>query len=773
MGICQRSLVLALACCVNILIGSAHAAQGPWDRTETRTDCTDFDELRAPFFGETHVHTSYSADAVINGTTNDPRDAYDFAKGGALPYTALNPTATGQLLRPLDFNIVTDHAEFFGENSICLDPTKEPGYSSPECAEVRADIGMQFDGPLDAASFLTFFFPTNTPNTPRFSWCSDPGSDCLTEASLIWQDTQDAAEQHYDRSATCSFTSFVGYEWTANTSFNNLHRNVIFRNENVPALPTSYFEAGHADDLWTALDTQCIQGLPGCDVLAIPHNSNISGGQMWIDPLSAGTAALNARMEPLVEITQHKGDSECHPLFSANDELCGYEKLDIGSQLPSVSPLEANFTRDALKEGLIFDESLGVNPFQFGVIGSTDGHLAMSGHTREDTYAGHVGAFDEEPRQRMIDFSAFHAGAGPGGLAVVWAEENSRDALFAAMRRREVYSTSGTRPIVRFFGGKIPGKVCDKNIVVEKGYEKGVPMGGELGGPSKPRFVVMATKDPGPIGMPGTDLQRIQIVKGWIDEMGVKHEKVYEVAGDPNNGAGVDTSTCTTTGSGFASLCETWKDPDFDKTQRAFYYARVVENPVCRYTTYICNAQGVDCSMPGSVPPDFALCCDPNLDLTIQERAVTSAIFYRPEAIGKVSGKVLFGDAVGEDRLKVSMKFAAAHPDFDVDNNDLTLSLRDDDQIYSVTIPAGTLIQDKPGKYSYKDLTGSLGGLKLVKLKFANSGTVKLKIQTVEMDLSNADVLDHMMHVDLSIGNFASSHRRRWINKNGKSLKTS
>jgi len=761
--------------------GVTHAGQGPWDRTETRTDCTDFNDLRTPFFGDTHVHTAYSADAVINGTTNEPRDAYDFAKGGSLPYTSGNPVATAQLLRPLDFSIVTDHAEFFGENQICLDPLAEPGYSSTECTAVRADIGVQFDGPLDATSFLAFFVPTQVPNTPRWSWCGLGGADCLAAASLIWQDTQDSAEEHYDRSAACSFTSMIGYEWTGNTDYENLHRNVIFRNEIVQTLPTSYYEEPTALGLWGALESECLDAGSGCDLLAIPHNSNISGGSMWLDPGDAETAILNARIEPVVEITQHKGDSECHPDFSNNpalfttDELCGYEKLGIGNLTPFISPLKENFTRNALLEGLAFEASLGINPFKFGVIGSTDGHMAMSGNTREDSYRGHVGAFDEEPRQRLLDFSAFHAGSGPGGLAVLYAEENSRDALFSAMRRREVYSTTGTRPIVRFFGGKLSKKACDDGTVIENGYTKGVPMGGELGAAGKPLFTVMATKDPGPMGFPGTDLQRLQIVKGWVDSAGTKWEKVYDVAGDPDNGAGVDLATCTPTGTGFDSLCATWSDPDFNKSERAFYYARAVDNPTCRYTTYICNDEGVDCSDLPSVPEDFELCCDANLELTVQERAVTSPIFYRPEAIAKLKAKLSYGCGHGGgcDKLKMSVQMGATHADFDIDTNDLDFSLRDDDTIYAVNIPAGTLVASKPGKYSYKDDLGSLGGLRKLKLIVASSGKIKLKLQTIEMDFTNADLSDHMIHFDLSIGQYETSHRRRWINKDNKFLSTS
>lgn len=772
---------LLLATCIATAVlaapAPASADQGPWDRTETRDECTDFEVLRQPYFGDNHVHTALSADAVINSTPNLPSDAYDFAKGAPLPYTSGNPVATAQLKRPLDYAVATDHAEFLGETSICLDPG-HPGYTSTECTELREDIGVSFQGPLDSDAFLIFFFPTNTPNTPRFSWCGPGGVDCLARTSIVWDSIQNDAEAHYDRSDSCSFTTFVGYEWTGNTGFNNLHRNVIFRNENVTPLPVSYYEKPTADGLWDALDLECVNAGTGCEVLAIPHNSNISGGNMFKplnelgNPYTAAEAAQRQRLEPIVELNQHKADSECSLMFSPNDELCGFETANVGSQLPGSPQIAANFVRDALLVGLQEADRTGVNPLEMGMVSATDGHMAMSGHVREDEYYGHVGAFDQTPEQQMIDLSLFHAGTNPGGLGVLWAEENSRDALYAAMERREVYSTTGTRPVVRFFAGRLPKDICESGDFAREGYVNGVPMGGEFGRRG-PTFAVMATKDPGPAGLPGTDLQRIQIIKGWVDKEGNKHEKVFEVAGDPDNGAGVDTATCTPTGTGFSSLCGTWTDPAFDKNERAFYYARVVENPTCRWSQFLCNREGIDCN--AAVPPDFTLCCDGSVPSTIQERAVTSPIFYRPDTFSKMRAKILKRSiAPGDEELRLTAKIHRAHPDLDPDTHDLTIEVRDDQVVYSATVPAGTMVR-KGTTWLLKDPGGSIGGLKQLKIKIKGNGGAVISLKTIGMPLSDIDFdEEHMVHVTMTAGTMKLEHRRMWVEMNGgKALGTS
>jgi hypothetical protein len=286
--------------------------------------------------------------------------------------------------------------------------------------------------------------------------------------------------------------------------------------------------------------------------------------------------------------------------------------------------------RNALRLGLELEREIGANPFQLGFAGATDTHNGTPGATPERDFAGHVGTVDDRPADRLQGSLLRY---NPGGLTVAWAEENSRDSLFEALRRRETYATSGTRPVLRFFAGYgLASDLCSASDFAAQGYAGGVPMGGALvTGAGTLRFAVFAQQDPGSPGAPGTPLQRIQIVKGWL-EGGVAQERVYDVAGSADNGAGVDLATCALQGASFASLCAVWQDPDFAPTERAFYYARVLENPSCRWSTWLCNALGVDCS--GSVPAAYAACCDASEPRTIQERAYSSPIWVAPPGDG-------------------------------------------------------------------------------------------------------------------------------------------
>jgi hypothetical protein len=753
----------------------AQPVPGPWRRTEARQPCASFDVYRQPHFGDTHVHTAYSSDAVFAGTREDPRGAYRFAQGqpiGLPPYDAGGlPTRTAQLRRPLDFTAVTDHAEQFGEIQICLTPGY-PGYDSSDCVSARNQLAMPppaLPNLLPPGPVIAFLLGYGVlPNPTRFSWCGTDNADCLAEASLVWQDTQAAAEEFYDRTAACAFTSFVAYEWSGQPGGNNLHRNVIFRNAVVPALPTSYMEQPTPQGLWNALDAQCLSGPPGCDVLAIPHNPNVSGGLMFAptnadgSPLTANDAFFRASMEPLVEMNQHKGDSECRPgVGGATDELCGFEKNNRLQLFNPVSDPNQNFpalnyVRNALKLGLEQEQALGVNPFKLGLIGSTDTHNATPGGTEEQDFGanGHIGLRDHaNPAFMLARVTPAGIEATPGGLAVVWAEENSRDALFAAMRRREVYGTSGSRPILRFFGGREANLHCGDPAFVETAYAGGVPMGGDIGpvrGSRSPKFGLLAFKDPGTPSSPGAPLQQVQIVKGWVDAGGQSHEKVFDVAGNPQNGAGVDTTTCTPTGAGSDSLCAVWSDPEFDASQRAFYYARVLENPTCRWSTYLCNAQGVDCS--GTPPTGYEECCNPAVPKTIQERAWSSPIWYHPEGIARVRGKVRFGETPGTDTLNLGVNLGAMPGGIDPAMQALTIALEDDDDVYRVTIPAGTLVQSRPGRWTHTDATGALGGLKSVRLQQRSANHVVLRLRTVRMGLPGADRTDHFVQVTLRTG---------------------
>lgn len=592
--------------------------------------CADFDALRQPFFGDTHVHTRLSLDANLQGNRLTPTDAYRFARGeevGIQPHDADgNPLRRLQLSRPLDFVALSDHAEFLGVVQTCLDPAAE-GYDSRQCVSYRDEPDAAFVG-----YNLALTATQGTARRPQ----PCPGEACASAELAAWNEVRDAAEAAYDRSDACTFTSFVGYEWSGNPGALNLHRNVIFRNHVVPDDPASYIEVGQEEGLWSALDTECIAG-GTCDVLTIPHNSNLSSGLMFetVDaegqPFDAEYAETRARMEPLVEVFQHKGSSECLPGASASDELCNFELMpyrtlataNIGGAPQELEPTD--FVRDALTEGMRLEESLGTNPFQFGLIASTDTHLGTPGATEEDGFPGHGGA-GLTVRDALPVGLPDRVWFNPGGLAVLWAEENSREALFTAMRRREAYGTSGTRIVLRFFGGwGYPDDMCGRADFAQAGYDGGVPMGGvmpERSGDGPPRFVVSAMRD-----AESVPLAAIQIVKGWI-EGGEPRWQVFDVAGELDNGAAVDPATCTPSGDGADSLCTVWEDPSFVVDQAAVYYTRVLENPSCRWQAYLCNAAGVDCTDPDTVTEGFEGCCEQPVEQ--RERAWSSPIWYGP-----------------------------------------------------------------------------------------------------------------------------------------------
>ncbi|MCP5041924.1 MAG: DUF3604 domain-containing protein [bacterium] len=658
-------------------IGAAPAnAQSPaFARTEAREPCTDHDPLRQPFFGDLHVHTRYSFDSFVSSQRNDPWDAYRYAKGEAitLPDEDGEQRVEAKLQRPLDFTAVTDHAEFLGQINICTEDPSKLGYWWPHCVMTRSD---HFWTQLLAASWWVSLGVAGESDDRDYSFACTL-SDCEGGAKDFWSKIQQAAEEHYDRSANCGFTTFVGYEYTDAPNHNNLHRNVIFRNERVTEYPISTYETGMRNfpELWYRLRSECIDGGEGCDVLAIPHNPNLSGGLMFPDPKNEQEAKERLFFEPVMELTQHKAASECRfdrlagrGLFT-EDELCDFEqaKADNLTMLGTVNgevmddkaryvPIDEfgrrNMARNVLKDGLALERTSGINPFKFGFIGSTDTHSATPGGAEEDNYVGHLGRRDSGYRNVQDHFFD-----NPGGLAVVWAEENSRDAIFEGIRRRESYSTSGTRPIVRLFAGWNYGdELCGATDMIAQAYAGGVPMGADMQAPTTgsaatPTLLVSALKDAGRPGKPGTDLQRVQIIKGWLDADGATHERVFEVAGGAVKGADVDPDTCAPRGEGAANLCSVWRDPDFDPQQPAFYYVRVLENPTCRWSTLQCQAAGVNpfsqsCSeqaatataqaVEGGATGDvFGRCCldpadEPFYSPVIQERAWTSPIWYSP-----------------------------------------------------------------------------------------------------------------------------------------------
>jgi hypothetical protein len=655
-----------------VFVSTTTAAMPSFERTEEREKCANYIADRQPFFGDLHIHTRYSFDSYISSQRNDPTDAYRYAQG--LPITLPNEDGEqrieAQIQRPLDFAAVTDHAEFLGAINVCTEDPWRMGYWWPHCVMTRSsNLWVQ----LLAARWWTILGGMSEGDPARTFACTL--SDCNVPRSETWQQIQRAAEAAYDRSASCEFTTFIGYEYTDAPDSANMHRNVIFRNDRVTDLPISTYETGSYNfpRLWALLREGCLETGKGCDVLAIPHNPNLAGGLMFRDPETPSEAAERLFFEPVVELVQHKGASECRfdrlvgRGVGTNDEECAFEQVvtdnltmlgsvhgevrtDRAAPVPIDDFARRNMVRNALKDGLALGQTSGVNPFKMGFIGSTDTHSATAGGAEEDNYVGHLGRRDAGYRNVQDHFFS-----NPGGHAVVWAEENSRDAIFSAIRRRETYATSGTRPIVRFFGGAdLPEDLCGASDMVERAYASGTPMGGELRPVPEgraPRFLVSALKDAGIAGHPGTDLQRVQIVKGWVDAAGATHEAVFDVAGHANNGASVDPDTCAPTGDGSAALCSVWEDEDFDPGESAFYYVRVLENPTCRWSTLHCQAAGVNpfaanCAERAAKQTAIALergaqgdvygkCClreddEPFYSPLIQERAWTSPIWYSP-----------------------------------------------------------------------------------------------------------------------------------------------
>ncbi len=607
--------------------------------SEAREPCASHDPMMQPFFGDFHVHTRYSLDASTQGTRTTPDQSYRFAQGeriGIQPWGDDDIAARSlQLSRPLDFAMVSDHAELIGEVAMCNSPEVE-GYSSWQCLFYRH---------FPRGAFYLFNYMA-TMQATHMGQCGEDGELCLQASMAPWAEMQEAAEEHYDRSSECNFTAFVGYEWTGMQadSGGNMHRNVVFRNADVPVLPASFIDGPSASQLWASLDAQCNGKGGSCDSLIIPHNSNLSAGYMFnsLDdqgqPMTAEYAQMRMRFEPQTEIMQHKGSSECY--FKAGvtaDELCAFEQQpkDNIAGYPNLPNPDTGFLRKVLLDGMLLEKKLGVNPYQFGITASTDTHLGTPGAAEEDKFLGHGGAGvpakDAVPAG-LPDKLEYN----PGGLAVLWAPENSRDALFDSLRRKETYGTSGPRIVSRFFAGwDYPENLCESPDLVSRAYDGGVPMGGELpvsDGGGAPSFAVFASQDSGTPSSPGTPLQRMQIIKGWIDQAGEPHERVIEVAGNAGNGATVDLKSCQTSGTGYANLCTVWKDDQFNADEPAYYYSRVVENPTCRWSQRICAANGVDCSNPKTVGDGLEDCCTAEHQPVIQERAWSSPIWYKPDA---------------------------------------------------------------------------------------------------------------------------------------------
>ena len=578
------------------------------------------------FWGDTHLHTAVSVDA---GTMNrvGQADAFRFARGEEITTTH---GLRARLSRPLDFLIVTDHAEMYGLMPQLL--SGDPDILGTEMGQRWYDMLTTGDRDEIFAAAMEIVASLSQDELPI---------DNPAAARKAWEAYTELADSYNDPGR---FSAIIGYEWTAIGGF-NLHRNVVFRGDGEVARktnPFSQFDSKNPEDLWRALDDFSKEN--GAEVLAIPHNGNLSNGRMFSvknfdgSPLNKELAELRARMEPIIEATQIKGDSEAHPFLSPNDEFADYETWDAanldGSELKEQSMLQYEYTREALKTGLKLEQSLGVNPYRFGMIGSTDSHTSLAAVEEENFFGKHSGV---EPEPQRWEHTVISSPLDPdltimgwqqaaSGYAGVWATENTREAIFDAMRRKEVYATTGPRMTVRFFGGwSFTGEDIQNRVPAYTGYEKGVPMGGELGkaAAKAPSFMVAAAKDPF-----SGNLDRIQIVKGWLDEQGETHEKVHDVAWSdgrkpgsdgklPPVGNTVNVDKATWVNSiGEPELIAVWQDPDFDKSESAFYYARVIEIPTPRWTAYEAKRFGVE--MDAVVP------------MTTQERAYTSPIWYTP-----------------------------------------------------------------------------------------------------------------------------------------------
>jgi hypothetical protein len=586
-----------------------------------------------PYFGDTHVHTAFSMDAGAFGARLTPRDAYRFARGEQVMASSGQPV---KLSRPLDFLVVADHSDnmgffpdlFAGKANMLADPTGRKWY----------DMIQSGQGNDAAIEIIVAFSHGTFPPDLFYS----PGTLPYRNA---WQETIDAAEAYNEPSR---FTAFIGFEWTSNTGGNNLHRNVIFRDGGEKASLVEPFTvypphgSDNPEDLWKwmAAYEETFNG----SVLAIPHNGNLSNGLMFPveeafgKNLDATYVETRAKWERLYEVTQTKGTGEAHPNLSPNDEFAGFEIWDKGNLDGSVPKtpemLEFEYARSALKNGLKLAESLGTNPYKFGLIGSSDVHTGLAA-LREENFFGKTTPQEPSPHRMTSTFvSNAETGVkvmdwevGASGYAAVWAEENTRAAIWDAMHRKETYGTTGPRMIVRFFGGwDFVAEDANDRLPARIGYSKGVPMGGDLFAAPEgkaPTFLVAALKDP----ISG-NLDRYQIVKGWMDADGKLHERVYDVAwsGDrqpdangkvPPVGDTVDVANATWSNSiGAPELIAVWQDPDFDPTQSAFYYGRVIEIPTPRWTAYDALRFGVE-PLPGT-------------SMIVQERAYTSPIWYTP-----------------------------------------------------------------------------------------------------------------------------------------------
>jgi len=576
-------------------------------------------------WGDTHLHTKLSPDAYVMGNRSlTPDDSYRYAKG--LPVSSAQTGHSMQIRTPLDFLVVSDHAEYMGILPMLFEGDETLAATRP---------GKRFVDLVAAGEARKAFFElVETANTRK------PFPEFVDKKVIggVWQSIIEAADRHNQPG---KFTSLIGWEWSSITNGANLHRVVIMKEGSAQAgqfLPYSSFDSDRPEDLWQWLDE--IEQRTGSTFLAIPHNGNVSKGEMFSqvdsngNPIDAAYAEVRTRWEPVYEMTQIKGDGETLSELSPDDEFANFESyrfpMDTRPGQTSLAPADkGDYARTALMRGLELAQQTGVNPYAFGMIGSSDSHSGVSG-VEEDNFAGKF-PIDSYPGGKSSELTPGVTGwdMSAAGLAAIWATENTREAIFDALRRREVYATTGPRISLRFFAGwKFTQADIRKRNIAAVGYAKGVPMGSELSGTSRPGkkspgFLIMAVK-----GANDANLDRIQVVKGWLDSGGVSHEKVFNVAASDNRpirnnvlapvGNTVDVSTTRFTNSiGNAQLTTVWTDPEFDPSQAAFYYVRVLQIPTPRQSLYAAVALKQD--HPSHLPA------------TIQERAYSSPIWYKPE----------------------------------------------------------------------------------------------------------------------------------------------
>jgi len=579
-------------------------------------------------FGDTHLHTKYSPDAGLLGTTLDVDDAYRFARGETV---ISNTGQRVQLVRPLDFLFVTDHAEYIGlapmirdaDPILLADPYGKWLY---EKFNAGGESAMEAFGSI-----------LNDASTGTSQFASDEAT------RSIWNSFVHTADE-YNQPGT--FSAMIGFEWSSLPNGNNIHRVVMFADgadKTSQVLPYGVFDSEDPEDLWKYLANY--EASTGGTVVAVPHNGNVSNGTMFSpndfkgNPMTRAYAEARIRWEPIIEVTQMKGDGETHPFLSPEDEFADYENWDVANLTGSAPKedwmLQYEYGRSALKVGLKLGAKLGVNPFQFGMTAATDTHTGLA-TSREENYFGKYAK--TEPKGDRHDYEVIPADEEAlriftsqelaSGLTAAWARENTRQAVIDAFKRKETYATTGTRMRVRFFAGwDLDEAEIGRADFAKYGYTHGVPMGGELSNApagKAPRFLIRALRDPD-----GANLDRIQVIKGWLDSDGETHERIYDVAVSDGRKVGSDGRCKTPVGStvdvetatysntiGDAVLATYWEDPDFDASESAFYYVRVLEIPTPRWTTY-------DAAYFGVEPPK-------NVPTSTQDRAYTSAVWYTP-----------------------------------------------------------------------------------------------------------------------------------------------